>query len=62
MMRVVSSAKSIENINLDAFEKSFINTVKKRGPRIEPWSTPCVISFVSALLLLYTTNRDLFLK
>ena len=41
---------------VDAHEKSFINTIKKRGPRIEPWGTPCVINFVSDLLLLYITN------
>ena len=45
MMTVVSSAKRIENEMLDAHEKSFINTIKKRGPRIEPWGTPCVIKF-----------------
>ena len=56
MMTVVSSAKRIENKRLEAFEKSFINTIKKRRPRIEPWGTPCVINFVSDLLLLYITN------
>ena len=45
MMKVVSSTKRIENKMLDAPEKSFINTIKKRGPRIEPWGTPCVINF-----------------
>ena len=62
MMTVVSSAKRIENKMLDALEKSFINKIKKRGPRIEPWGTPCVINFVSDLLLLYITNWDLFVK
>ena len=62
MMTVVSSAKRIENKMLDALEKSFINTIKKRGPRIEPWGTPCVINFVSDLLLSYITNWDLFVK
>ena len=57
MMTVVSSAKRIENEMLDALEKSFINTIKKRGPRREPWGTPCVINFVSDVLLLFTTNR-----
>ena len=56
MMTVVSSAKRIENKMLDALEKLFINTIKKRGPRIEPWGTPCVINFVSDLLLLFITN------
>ena len=56
MMTVVSSAKRIENRSSDALEKSFINTIKKRGPRIEPWGTPCVINFVSDLRLLYSTN------
>ena len=46
MMTVVSSAKRIENKMLDALEKSFINTIKKRGPRIEPWGTPCVINCI----------------
>ena len=55
MMTVVSSAKRIENKRLDALEKSFINTIKKREPRIESWGTPCVINFVSDLLLLYRT-------
>ena len=40
MMMVVSSAKRRENKKLDAREKSFINTIKERGPRIEPWVTP----------------------
>ena len=52
MMTVVSSAKRIKNKMLDALAKSFINTVKKKRPRIEPWGTPCVINFVSDLLLL----------
>ena len=56
MMTVVSSAKRIENKRLDDLEKSFINTIKKRGPRIEPWGTQCVINSVSDLLLLYITN------
>ena len=56
MMTLVSSAKRIENKMLDALEKSFINTIKKRGPMIEPWGTPCVIYFVSDLLLLYIIN------
>ena len=56
MMTVVSSAKRLENKMLDALEKSFINTIKKRGHRIESWGTPCVINFVSDLLLLYRTN------
>ena len=55
MMTVVSSAKRIEKSS-DALEKSFINTIKKRGPRIEPCGTPCVINFVSDLQLLYSTN------
>ena len=56
MMTVVSSAKRIENQMLGALEKSFINTIKKSGPRIEPWGSPCVINFVFDLLLLYITN------
>ena len=56
MMTVVSSARRIENKSSDALEKLFINTIKKKGPMIEPWGTPCVINFVSDLLLLYTTN------
>ena len=47
---------------LDALEKSVTNAIKKRGPRIEPWGTPCVINFVSDLLLLYITNWDLFVE
>ena len=39
MMTVVSLAKRIENKSLDALEKSFINTIKKRGPMMEPWGT-----------------------
>ena len=56
MMTVVSSAKRIVNKMLDALEKSFINTIKKRGPKIELWGTPSVINFVSDLLLLYITT------
>ena len=62
MITVVSSAKRIKNKMLDALQKSFINTIKKIGPRIKPWGTPCVINFVSDLLLLYITNWDLFVK
>ena len=51
MMTVVSSAKRIENKMLDALEKSFINTIKKRGPRIEPWGTPRVRNFVYMIVL-----------
>ena len=36
MRTVVSSAKEIENRSFDALEKSFINTVKNSGPRMDP--------------------------
>ena len=45
MMTVVSSTKRIENKRLDALEKSFVNTMKKRGPRIEPWGTIMCYTF-----------------
>ena len=59
MMTVVSSAKRIENKMLNALKRSFINTIKKRGPKIESWSTPCVINFVSDLLLLHNNLRSI---
>ena len=33
---LVSSAKSIENNNVDQREKSFMNKMKSKGPRIKP--------------------------
>ena len=58
MRTVVSSAKSIENENLDVLKKFFIKTVKK-GLWIEPFGTPCVIKLVSDLLVLYTKNMNM---
>ena len=51
MITVLSSAKSIENKSSDVLEKSYINAIKTRRPRIKPWGTPYVINVVSDLLL-----------
>ena len=36
MRAVVLSTKKIENKRSDALEKSFINTIKNSGPRMDP--------------------------
>ena len=40
MRTLVSSAKRIRNKSFDDLEKSFINTLKNSGLRIDPWGTP----------------------
>ena len=43
MNTLVSSANSIENNKSDDLEKSLIYKMKRRGPCMDPWGTPCVI-------------------
>ena len=45
MNTLVSSANSIENNKSDDLEKSLIHKMKRRGPSMDPWGTPCVICF-----------------
>ena len=45
MNTLVSSANSIENNKSDDLEKSLIYKMKRRGPSMDPWGTPCVICF-----------------
>ena len=59
MRTVVSSAKRIKNRSFDALEKSFMNTIKNSGLRIDPWGTQWEIKFVLDLLLLYNIQSKL---
>ena len=52
---LVLSANFFEKISSEALEKSFMYRIKRSGPMIDPWGTPCVISFISDLQLLYRT-------
>jgi len=48
MSRHVSSAYSLGRQSVE-FGKSLMYNKKSRGPRVEPWETPYVISLVSKL-------------
>ena len=52
---LVSSAKSIENNNVDEREKSFMNNIKSKGPRIEHRGTPDSTNFTSDVAPLQIT-------
>ena len=45
MNTLVSSANSIENNKSDDLEKLLIYKMKRMGPSMDPWGTPCVIFF-----------------
>ena len=61
-MTVVSPVKRIENKSLDALEKSFINTIKKRGPRMESLGTPCDIYILFLIYYnCYTQQVEIYL-
>ena len=45
MNTLVSSANSIENNKSDDLEKSIIYKMKRRGPSMDPWGTPCKKKF-----------------
>ena len=59
MNTLVSSANSIENNKSDDLEKLLIYKMKRRGPSMDPWGTPCVICFLSEWQSLYSTNCSL---
>ena len=56
MKTPVSFANSIENSKSDELEKSLIYNMNRGGPSMDPCGTPCVISFLSDLQSLYSTN------
>ena len=59
MSTLVSSANSIENSKSDDLEMLLIYNMNRRGPSTDPCGTPCVISFLSDLQSLYSTNCSL---
>ena len=59
MNTLVSSANSIETNKSDDLEKSLIYNMNRRGPSMDYCGTLCVISFLSDLQSLYSTNCSL---
>ena len=53
---LVSSANKIANHFSETFGRSFIQSKKKRGPKIDPCGTPQVIVFCVELLLFIVRN------
>ena len=59
---LVSSANSIKLSRFEDFVMSFIYTKKRRGPKIDPWGTPQVMSVLDEFFERKVTNYFLFDK
>ena len=59
---LVSSANKIANNFSETFGRSFIQSKKKRGPKIDPCGNPQVIVFCVKLLSFIVTNCCLFAR
>ena len=62
MNNVVSSANIMNLDELLEWMISFIYIMNNKGPNIEPWGTPFVISASKDLALLICTNCFVFVK
>ena len=54
---LVSSAKSRSSVNLEALGRSFMESMKNKGPKIDPWGTPhLMVCTEEQVWLIWLTN------
>ena len=55
---LVSSAKSRSSVNLEALGRSFIKSMKNKGPKMDPWGTPQLMVRIEDKVWLIWTIAD----